>query len=238
MERKILVISPSCSSSSAERLAYGLKGLYHNQTENPQTDFSDCSRIFNYGCGGDITHNKIINLPLSVRRAINKISTFKRTTPFCSTVEWTKSKEIAAGWFKEDGLVVARQKLKSNQGKGLIYCETQQVFNDTEAKMWTRFFPHVAEVRINVYRGVILSVYEKKAGKEHTLFSHLELVGEHPDVTLMIETIGANINLDFYGMDVLVNGSGVCKLLEINSAPILHEETEDKLIPLIRRDFK
>lgn len=237
-KNNVCVISPNCSKESAERLAYIIKGVFYNQSEKQEYDFRGFSHIVNYGWGTPILYKKIINRPEAVAICVNKISTLKRLSPHCSTIQWTKDKDKARAWFITDGIVVARQSVTLNQGRGLFYCETPLAFEEMQAKMWTRFFPHVAEVRIDVYKGTILAVYKKEYGDKYTTFVPMEITAEQPEVRQMLERIKEQIGIDFYGIDVLVNEQGVCKLLEINSAPILHPETEKQLIPLLKKDLK
>jgi len=237
MPKNICVISPACSKESAERLAYVLKGKFHNQSVEQVYDFRQFSHVINYGWGTPILYKSIINTPKAVSLCVNKISTLKRLSPLCSTIQWTKDKEDARMWFDVDGIVVARQSVTLNQGKGLFYCSTPLEFEEMQAKLWTRYFHSIAEVRLDIYKGEILAVYKKRRTDTTTEFDVLQITEEQPQVKGMIDAIQETIGIDFYGLDVLVNSQGVCKMLELNSAPILHPPTEERLIPLLIKEF-
>ena len=233
---KIAVISPKKVTQSATRLAQLLSATHINHQEIP--DLSGFDLVFNYGSSKEINHPNIINSPHAVSLCINKISTLKRLEPVCSSISWTKDREKALAWFCEDGVVVARESQTGSQGKGLTYAEDRVTFDNAPASFWTRFFPHEKEVRINVFKGTILSIFDKQIkelGDGHYEFDFvpLTIAGEHDQISLMISQISKTLGIDYYGMDVLVNGNNFCKLLEVNSGPILHPETEAKLIKLI-----
>lgn len=234
----IAVISPQCSKQSAERLANLLKVPFLGDMFKDKANFTDYDYVINYGVSFPILYNKIINSPEAVGICVNKLSTFKRISKLCKTVEWTKDRDVAYSWFKNDGVVVARSKATGSQGDGLTYCQTEQEFKDAPAKFWTRYFDHEKEVRINVYKNTILTVYDKQIKGDEFEFIPLQITGQHPDVTAMIQAIQQTIGIDLYGLDVIINKYGECRLLEVNSGAILHKETEKILVKLLKEDLK
>ena len=222
------VVSPKGTKESAQFLAASLD---IDWKLTGMEDFSKYDHVINYGSRLPFTYKNVINPPEAVKICVNKLSTLKRLHEECNTVEYTKDKEQARLWFTEDGVVISRALQESKQGRGVTLCESLKQFEAAEAKFWTRYCHHTNEVRINVFRGKVLSIYDKRIEGGFFDFVNLKITGEHPDVTKMVTTISKNIGIDYYGMDVLVDHSNTCHLLEINSGPILHKET---LKPLVR----
>ena len=228
---KILVISPKCSDISAQYLADLLGCNYSNADRG---DYREYDVVINYGSSRQALFNRVINTPQAVNICVNKISTLKRVT---RGVEWTKHQNKALGWLQEDGAVVARSIQEGSRGSGITICESEEVFRNSPASFWTRYFWHDHEVRINVYKNKILSVYEKIREDGFFEFKLLKIQGDCPQVQEMIDSISQNIGITIYGMDVLINSAGECKLLEVNSGAAIHEGTEKALIREIKREI-
>lgn len=230
---KVLVISPECSKESAEYLAALLDGEY--KPADKTTDYTDFDVVVNYGSSKEANFPYVINTPESVSLCVNKISTLKRVK---HGVEWTKKKDKALEWLLSGDAVVAREFECGSKSSGTTICESKDIFETTKAKFWTRYFPHTHEVRINVFRGEIISVYEKVEKNGFFDFQLLDIVGDVSQVTEMIESITNNIGIAIYGMDILVNSEGECRLLEVNSGAALYEGTEKKLVSLLKKEIK
>jgi len=229
---KTIVISPTCSKESAERLASLIGAKY---TLNNRDDYTDFDVVVNYGCSRVGHYNRIINHPHSVKLCVNKISTFKRVV---HGVNYTKEYDVALSWLKSDKAVVSRALEEGSRSEGVMICLNKDALDTVPAKFWTRYFPHEHEVRINVFKDKILTVFEKIEEDGMFIFHPLEIQGEeNKEVQQMIQSIRKSIGIDFYGLDVLVNKKGECKLLEINSGSVLMEETEDVLIPLLLKEI-
>lgn len=233
MKKQIAVISPKCSKESAERLASLLGAVY---LPAEQYDYTDYHAVVNYGSSNVGEFRKVVNHPHSVKLCVNKISTLRRVS---NGVQYTKDPAVALDWLKKDGAVVARATENGSRSEGVIICFTQEAFKKSPAKFWTRYFDHEHEVRINVFKDKILSVYEKVEVDEGIFtFFPLEIQGEeNQEVQAMINSVRDNIGITIYGMDVLVNSSGKCKLLEVNSGPILMEGTEEALVRELKKEL-
>jgi hypothetical protein len=232
MKKKIVVTGPACTKESSKALADLLGGIYVPITETQ--DFRGADIVINYGSSVPFLYKRVINHPKAVKFCVNKISTLKRVV---HGVEWTKDVNVALDWLKKDGAVVCRDKEEGNRSDGVMIAYTKAGFNECPAKFWTRYFDHVHEVRINVYKDKILSVYEKVTEGDYFDFQHMIVSGEHKQVDEMIASIRENIGIDLYGMDVLVNKKGVAKLLEINSGASLMEETIPELLPILKQEI-
>lgn len=235
---RVLVISPKCSKPSAKYLADLLGGDYL-LVDGGIRDYPDHDFIINYGSSVPIPHaERVVNKPEAVAICVNKISTLKRVA---HGIEWTKSRDMALQWLREDGAVVSRATECGSKSSGVTICETEATFAEAPAKFWTRYFWHDHEVRINVFKGKILSVYEKVLMEEDDglffEFKPLKIVGDSPQVAEMMDSISKKIGIDLYGMDVLVNSEGECRLLEVNSGAALHEGTETPLVREIKKEI-
>lgn len=230
MTKRVAVISPNCTSASAKRLASLIGADYHHADGY---DWSKYDLVINYGSSNGGEFKKVINPPMAVKICVNKISTLKRVA---HGVEWTKDPEVAKEWLKKDKAVVCRESQTGMKSEGTNIAYTLEGFNDSPATWWSRYFPHDHEVRVNVYKGKILSVYKKVEEEGYFDFKHMEVTGEHRQVNEMIQSISANIGIDLYGMDILVNNKGVAKLLEVNSGAVLLEETEGPLLKLLEKE--
>lgn len=232
MTKKVVVIGPKCTKESASCLAEWLGADYVQM--GYEHDFRGYDVVVNYGSSKAILCNKLINSFLAVKICTNKISTLKRVK---HGVEWTKDKDLALEWLKKDKAVVCRDREEGSRSEGVMIAMNKEGFEESPAKFWTRYFEHEHEVRVNVYKDKILSVYEKITEGEYFHFKHLKVTGEHKQVDEMIQSIRENIGIDYYGMDILVNKKGVAKLLEVNSGPSLMDETLPELLPLLKKEI-
>lgn len=233
--KNICVIAPNVTKESASKLARELEIPFY---KNEFSDLRMFDTVFNYGSTIPFRFKKVINRPEAVSICVNKISTFKRLKN-CSTISWTQSREQAREWFLKDGVVIIRKLETGAQGKGMVIAENQKTFDNNVGKFYSRVFNHAIELRVNVFNNKVLSVYEKRRTNENGEgffeFHFLDIKTKHPEVEKMIKDISNNIHIDFYGMDILVNSEGTYKLLEINSGPILQDETCNALIKEIAK---
>ena len=229
------VISPNVSRESARNLAELLGANYHAAEHN---DLRMYDNVINYGSSHDFLFKKVINHPAAVKICVNKLSTFKRIEKDCDVIPWTKDKAIARQWLDTDGCVVARANETGSQNSGLTFCENLSTFNAAPAKFYTRMFWHTNELRLNVYKGKLLTVYDKIRQKDGTWkFHHVEVKDYPKAIADMITAIQKHIGIDLYGMDVLVNKKGQYRLLEVNTGAILHEETQIALVPILKKEL-
>lgn len=201
-------------------------------------DLTKYDLVVNYGNSDTtIIAKKLINTPEAVGICINKISTLKRVEKECRAVQWTKDKDIALRWAYEDRIVVARTNQEGSQGKGLFLCESYEEFLKVNARFYTRYFWHDREFRVDVFKGRVLAIYEKQRDENNCWdFVHCPLDGVPPELEKMVSAVTKNIKIDFCGLDVLVNKEGKACLLEVNSGPILNDETAKVLIPLLKKE--
>lgn len=233
---KICVISPRVSRISAYNLASELNASFVQSGEF--SDFSKFDVVFNYGSSSAIRAKKIINSPTPVAKCINKLSTFSNLNGKCNLVPFTTRKDVAIKWIEDGNAVVIRTKVDGKRGEGVSFTDDTTIINSTPAEFYTKFIPSIAEIRVNVYKDNILTIYHKKEDNGFWEWIPLAVEGEHKEVSQMIGAISKNIGIDFYGLDILVTEDNECVLLEVNSGPTLQEETLSKLAANIKKEFK
>lgn len=243
----IIVLSPDISEDSAKHLAEALGAKWENPYKTENRDFSKYDLIFKYGFSKAIKKKPIIGKVLNKTEATNiamdKIAVFKVLEKEKITVPFTVDKDVARQWFKKGNVVVARSLVKGANGAGLVYCETEQKLENTEAIFWTKYIEHTNEFRVNIWRNKVISIYDKKRkphkGEKTELFDFILYKGQenHPQLVNMVQKVWENIGLDWCGIDILCTKGGELILLEINSAPILYPHTLKILTSLVRKEL-
>ena len=164
------IISPNVSKESAQQLAEVLGLNYYADRFN---DLRMFDTVINYGSTHNFLYNKVINTPEAVQICKNKISTLKRLKDKCNTVIYTKEREVANSWREKDLCVVAREFETQSQNKGITFCLTKEKLDTAPAKFWTKYQYHTNELRINVFKDKIISVFDKQKQEDGTWkFAH------------------------------------------------------------------
>jgi glutathione synthase/RimK-type ligase-like ATP-grasp enzyme len=234
----IAVISTNTSCDSAKKLATAIKAKYFNLTNSQRRDFKEFSHVFKYGFSGKIATNNVFNTSKATVRAINKIETMDlfKDEPF--SIKYTKNKAIAEEWINSGRIAVARTTATGTNGEGLTYCETIQELNNNPAKFWTRYVNHTNELRVNMWRGEVISIYDKIQHEDGTFrFKLWQGQEKHPQLVSIAEKIWKKVKLDWCGADILRDANGDLYLLEVNSAPVLYPFTLEKLRKHILRSI-
>lgn len=230
----ILVISPSIAQESAQSLAEALEAEYMNPYETKRRKFLKYDVVVNYGFSRNIVGN-IINTPAAVNIARDKIECFTRLRNVVPTVLMTTEREVAEKWIRSGRIVVARDRIKGDNGKGLNYCRTlKELAACTEAKFFTRYIHHTNEYRVNVWRGKVVSVYDKIHKTGHFKFNLVQGQNNHPQLAMFAEAVHKATGLDWFGMDLIRTEKGTLFFLEVNSAPVLFPYTTAKLVKHIQ----
>lgn len=245
MPNKILVISPDIAKESAKFLAKELKAVWKNPY-NIDILYDKYNIIFKYGYCSPINVDKettkVFNKSIPSKIAIDKIKTFNRLKEFDFCPMFTKKKAVATTWLNEGETIVGRTITTGNNGNGLFYI-TNPNFRE-EYLFYTKYINHTHELRVNCWKNKVISIYNKtryeygalREGRfKFTLWKGQE---NHPQLIGMIEKIRSKINLDFYGLDVVLDENGKLWMLEINTAPILFPYTCKKLVQSIKKEIQ
>ena len=225
----LAIISNNISTDSARELAKALKCKYINLQNTKKRSFLEFDWVFKYGVSKKIEANNVLNTSKATTRAIDKIQTFKTLANDNITIEYTESIEEARNWIDQGFIVVARKVATGANGDGLSYCTNQQQLTDTPAIFWTKFFFHTNEFRVNIWKGKVISIYEKTRQKTHFKFTLWQGQEEHPQLQKIATSVWKNIKLDWCGIDLLRDNQGNLKIIEVNSAPVLYPFTIKKL---------
>lgn len=238
---KIYPYSSASASAKALAEALGIKRCLREGGPIRDKDF-----IINWGCHRihrEVDCRTILNLPMSVAIAGNKLKTFKVLDGTVGIPEWTESAEKASEWLKEGFLVVAREVLTGHSGEGItILQEDDEVI---EAPLYTKYIPKKNEYRIHVFRDNAFFIQRKARNKEIPdeqvnwqvrnhgngfIFAHkdVEITDEAKDVAIMaVKTLG----LDFGAVDLVQNvKTKKWAVLEVNTACGLSGETVEKYV--------
>jgi hypothetical protein len=178
--------------------------------------------VFNYGCGGGIRANKIINTNDAVAKCVDKTLTFeafKRAK--VDTVEYVRHREdIPKKW----EWVVVRDSAVGRKAEGLNYLENKPNTVFPYAALYTEYFYHKKEYRVVIFMGKLVGVYEKEEADGEWSFILKPKRGFEEMVSQCIRA-AKEIGIDYVGFDVVANTKNDFKLLEANSAPILTAES-------------
>lgn len=242
--KNTVVISPKCTSESANTLAIALNADYVNPYQTESIDFKKYKTVINYGFSKYILANKKINSTEAINLAVDKRKTFEALAKSNITVPYTKDIDVAKEWLKEDGQVVARELAQSSNGKGLSYVNDIKTLESIPAKFYTRLVPHSFEFRVNTWKDTVISIYHKERKEDpdtdQQQFKFVLYKGqeEHPQIKRIVTETYKNIGLDFSGIDVICDFNGNLHVLEVNSGPILFPYTVNKLAALIKKEIK
>jgi glutathione synthase/RimK-type ligase-like ATP-grasp enzyme len=162
------------------------------------------------------------------RPAQNKLLTFNRLDGQVDIPAYTTSRVRAQEWLATGNTVLARQRLSSHSGRGIVVVNPGD--NLPEAPLYVLYVKKKKEFRVHVLFGNVIQVQEKRKrnGTEHNpIRSHdngyvycFEGIVE-PDrlrhsATQAVQALG----LDFGAVDIIWNErQNRCYVLEVNTAP-------------------
>lgn len=232
-------------SKSAKALADAL-GIKQLKDHGPHLHVKGV--VINWGCS-HITRNLawdvILNNPLAVTKAANKLETFKALSHpdfNVSVPEWTEDKEVAEHWPGLNLNVVCRAKLNGHSGEGITIAS--KVDEIVDAPLYTGYIKKKDEYRIHVFQGEAFFV-QRKARKldvpaENVNWKVRNLAGgfifAHKDVEVddvarreAVAAVAA-LALDFGAVDIIHGTDGKYYVLEVNTACGLEGETLAKYV--------
>lgn len=236
--KELIVVSPKIAEDSAQALATALCADYVNPYETKERNFSNYKYMFNYGFSRPTSGTKRkFNKAKEVQLSMDKELCFEAVGKYIPTIKITKDKQIAYNWIKQGRIVVARLTTTGNNGEGIVYCSTKKQLDLVDAALYTRYIDHTNELRINIWRGQIISIYDKKVVNGFFKFKLLQGLNNQPQASHIASILYEKIGLDFMGVDVLLTSKGNLYFLEANSAPVLFPYTIKKLTNLIKKEL-
>lgn len=204
----------------------------------------------------------LVNKPEALKRVINKRDFFKlmsesdgaRIPPF------TTDPKEAVEWAKKGLSVVARTKLESKSGAGIVFLDDSDTLSDwLKAPLYTQYIKKAEEYRIHIAFGHVIDIQRKILRKTHPdtgepidpktvdfrvrnlangfIFAKQNL-DVPSDVIYQAEKAMKKVKLDFGGVDVIFNKSqNKAYVLEINSAPGLEGSTVDSYVSAFKANL-
>ena len=174
---------------------------------------------------------RVINHPMAIKRASNKLQAFQALEGNVPLPEWTTSREEAAQWLLNGASAVfCRTKLTGNSGQGIVLASNTDELVD--APLYTKWCRIDQEYRIHVFNGEVLDM-QRKARKRDVPDDKVNWkIRNHdngfifargdcnPPQEVIRESVKAvnTLGLDFGAVDVIFTKTGEVKILEINTA--------------------
>lgn len=231
-----VIVSPKCTSISAKYLAETLDIEHH--VINGSVNLTQYDKVINWGSSEFIDAKNIVNNPLGVHLAVNKLTTFAQLKDKVPLPLVTKDQDVALEWLKKGYWVVCREFTSSSKSKGTTIVSDEYNLRNIKAKFYTSYIPHNKELRVNVFRNKIVTVLEKQHSNNNNEFSFKYLHGyKNKDLSLCVPVISKAMGLDFYGLDVLLMKNDNLCVLEVNSAPTLFGITATKMANLLQKEL-
>lgn len=204
--------------------------------------------VINWGSTNKLSEYQplIINHPLFVRIAVNKLYTLEKLeNSGVSVPEWTKKRDVAEEWLNDDKPIICRTLLTSNSGKGAYYVEKVEDIPEG-TKIFTKYFPRKNEYRIHVFNGQVILSQEKRKRKGTTPNYKIRNHGDwvfcikdvHPPLPVITNSIKAvkALGLTFGAVDIGWNDTKQkAAVFEINTAPGISPSTAKIYAEAIRQ---
>lgn len=216
--------------------------------ENSKLKPSEDNFIINWGSSESTPQmkvGKVINHPIDVRNAVNKLSFFNiAAEKGCEDIpDYTTDPDTAHEWIKNGKVVVVREILTGHSGVGIVLLNNQidwEQYDHRRAKLYVLYIPKKYEYRVHVVRDEVIDVRRKAMNPDHAgPYNHqirnhangfiyaIDMGHEvNPKVTQLALEIIDLMGLDFGAVDIIWNDSRQrAYALEINCAPGLEGRT-------------
>lgn len=250
---KLYAYKQGSKSAKALAQALGIKRIRHyGHLIHPK-------RVINWGASfinARVNYQDVINNPVAVAKASNKLETFKALYGKVPIPEWTDNANIANDlWLGDGHVVVARTKLNGHSGEGIeIYDPKELKLSDDgvnfegfnfHAPLYTKYIPKKHEYRIHVFHDDAFFVQRKARKKElpneevnwkvrnHAngfIYAHqdVEVSAKAKEIAVLaVKTLG----LDFGAVDMIYNEKqDKYYVLEVNTACGLEGETLNRYV--------
>lgn len=203
----------------------------------------------------------LVNHPSLLQNIINKRDFFDLMSKDGPRIpEFTSSTKTAIEWAKSGVQVVARTKLESKSGAGIVFLDSaDNLSNWTNAPLYTKYVKKAEEYRIHIIFGEIIDIQKKVLRKTHPdtgepidpksvdfrvrnlvngfIFAR-QNVNPPADVLTQAKKAMQKSKLDFGAVDVIYNKTqDKAYVLEINSAPGLEGATIENYVAAFKRKF-
>lgn len=197
--------------------------------------------VINWGAHNmtrEISRCRVINQPVYVRQASNKLTFFEKLDGKKITPAYTTDIVVAEKWLKKGSKVVSRMLLNSSGGKGIIV--NSKPGSLTEAPLYVQYIKKMDEYRVHIMGGEIFDIQRKarridypnpnwEVRNYHNGFIYARSDFNCPFVVKKVaKECFASFELDFGAIDIICNKTlDKAWALEINTAPGLEGQTVD-----------
>lgn len=232
------ILPYKAGSQSVKNLSEALGG---NRILKGEPNFNDV--VLNWGNNHPSfpIKTKMLNLPVSVALATNKVESLKRFKSLnIPCPDFTTDMDQAEEWLRYGYKVVARSLTRSHGGKGItVLTHPDELI---ECPLYTKYIPKKHEFRVHVFYGQVIDYSEKKARLDKPenfnqyirswdngwVFCRNDIKHIQEVKDLAIRAVQA-LRLDFGAVDV-IHKNGRSWVLEVNSAPGIEGLTLDQYV--------
>lgn len=244
---KVFLSPHSLASEGSQLLAEKLNAKRINPDDNESKyKYKDDHILINWGATVKkkwfVNGIKMLNSPVNVAVAVDKIATFKKLKDAgVSVPEFTTDINQAKEWVKQGNMVFCRTKTKASGGDGIVIANPNMEKEIVAAPLYTLYKKKKAEYRVAVVDGVVIDYMQKKKRQDwnveikgevnpyirsHDLGWIFARQGVNPPKSVLdiaVKTVKA-LGLDFASVDIIYNESeDKPYVLEANTAPGLEE---------------
>lgn len=244
------IYSHNSASESAKALKEALN-IRKIKNENSKFKGGEDKLVINWGSSRPpeaVLASNILNHPDAVRKAVNKLQSFKILSEWVDVPEWTESQQEASKWLAEGFIVVARTVLEGFGGEGIVLVENRAEL--PVAPLYTKYIPKTEEYRVHVFKDEAFFIQRKARKKEvpdekvnwkiRNLAGGFIFANQDVDVPKECKEAAVkavkSLGLDFGAVDIIWNKRrNIFYVLEINTAPGLAGTTLEKYSEQFRK---
>lgn len=224
---KMWSYNPWSESGKLLAQALGVKRIKHT---NSKYKWKPHKRILNWGSTKSLT-GQIINHPVNVRAATDKLSAFQIfQMRSVSVPPFTTHQNEAQTWLDNGKTVLARTVVNGAEGRGIIVVKPGDIL--PYAPLYTQYIPKKAEYRVHVVNNEAIDVQQKLRKRGHDnkdfhvrntangfIFVRGNVHCPEPCILEATKAVAA-LGLDFGAVDVIWNEKNQkAYVLEVNTAP-------------------
>ena len=238
MKKLVILRRRKLGMSSAKGIAElsqtGIRWVRNDMEVTPQPQEDEvCIR---WGCTSNVASKNVINTAKSIHQVCDKTG-FRQQLKHMelAPMTWFSDEDVPHNVLVNSGVIV--RPYKHAQGRQLYFCQDlkslREAWDKCRGGYISQFVEKDREFRVYVVQGRAVAVAEKipedkkAVAWNHALGSTFENVrwNDWPlqAVRKSIEAFNVS-DLDFGGVDVMIDGDGTAFIIEINSAPSLTSE--------------
>lgn len=234
-------------SKSAKLLAQALDTKRVRHDGNFKNNYNHT--VINWGSSRtpDFPVSNWLNNPTAVRKASDKIETFRALDGVVPIPRYTTTLENVSESLSGASSVVVRHQLRGHSGAGIELCD--DIDNLPDAPLYVEYIKKQDEYRVHVFNGKVIDVQQKKKRREtpneevnyqirnHSngfIYARDNITPPDASLDIAVDAVGA-LGLDFGAVDIIYNAHrDQCYVLEVNTACGLEGSTLDFYVDAIR----